>query len=143
MPDRHLDLGSFLERSFRLLQNEVPLAFDRLLASVPATLLVEIDDERVVVSRQGSRLVLNPPGAPTAVVLRTSQPSLLDLLDGRAELLDLVMSDRVLLRGSAADLATTFEAFVAYFQGAVRGPGFPELLAEWRRPRSESAGSGA
>lgn len=128
--------SSFLSRSLDVLERERPDVATRLAAVLAAlAVAASVDGETVRLASDGEVVRVTPRTAgeaAVAVTVATSRATILALVDGRVSLIDAVLSDALLLRGSPGDLARFHDALWLYLQGAVRVPAFAELLASYR-----------
>jgi len=102
--------------------------------------LIEVDGEVTVVVCEGEGVRLAATAVAPAVECRTTRAAILDLVDARTTLAGAVMDDQVWLRGSVEDLVAFHDGLMAYLGGAVRSPGFPWLLREFRAASDPAAG---
>ena len=143
MPDD--SFRTFLERSFDALRREVPEAYDEMCGRLSTrTLLLLVDGERVVVrfARDDARIV--DSGERSAVEMRTTRKTILDVIDAKSTLMSSVLADRLLLTGTPRDVLAFHDGLMAYVHGAVRARSFPALLRQFRqrRPRTPKRRSG-
>ena len=127
--------AAFLGRSLALLEREAGPAFEGMCrAAAPRELLVRVDGEAVSLAFESPppRLVrLTGPRAPD-VELSATRTAILDLIDGRQSLVDAIMNDHLLLRGTPSDLIAFHDCLRMYLHGAFRARSFPALLREYR-----------
>lgn len=131
------EFGQFLERSLVLLREQVPAAYSRTASALgQARLRVEVDGSSRTLFTTDGVLHCEPdrPSARQPCELCTSRATILALVDGEAGLLEVLLDDRLFLRGPPATVASIVDALDAYLAGAVRAPGFPALLAGYRGP---------
>ena len=77
------------------------------------------------------RLSVVTPRGDEGIVVETSRLTIQDLVEGRRQLLDVVLDDALHVRGAVEDVLALFDAMIAYVEGAVRSPGFASLLEEY------------
>jgi hypothetical protein len=129
--------ASFLVRSLELLELQAPGAYVALWQRLRGVELgISVDGERLVMvsTRRGLqvRMAMKAP----ALALATRRATLCALLAGQGSLLDAVLADQVVLRGSVDELVVVDEALALYLNGAVRSSGFPALFREFAQPQS-------
>jgi len=127
------EFRDFLARSLELLAAESPQAYAQLARALDALpLALEVDGAAMrLVFEQGHHAVCD--AAPAPVLLRTSRPAILDLVDGRVTLIAALRTERLWLQGKPKSLVRFDAALRAYLAGAVRSPSFQPLLADYRR----------
>ena len=138
--------GAFLRRSITTLASQHPVAYARMCRALDGrALALRVDDEDVRLTfRSGEALFVEPDRAGPDVEVVTSRGQIFRMVDGHASLVESVMSDRLGLRGTPVDLVAFHDGLAAYLGGAVRSPGFPGLLSQYRRagPRGGTAHAG-
>ena len=130
MPRR--DFRELLGSSLDALRRDVPAAYERLadaLAELP--LALEVDGVKLRLVFADGEHALQGPGEAD-VLLKTSRPAILDLVDGRATLVGALRAERLWLQGAPGAVVRFDHALRAYLAGAVRSRAFPELLSEYR-----------
>jgi hypothetical protein len=127
------DFGDLLEQSLAQIARSSPAGYARL-AERMGTDRVRIDVDgtpaRLCFSR--GRHALARDGSEADLELRTDGAGVLALVDAELSLLDAVLADRLFVRGGVEAVARFESALVAYLEAAVRTPGLPELLGEYR-----------
>jgi hypothetical protein len=122
----------FLTESLGILRTECRPAYARIAQSIGALeLAIEVDGHPLsVISDHQELTVLAHPRTPR-VSAQTSKRALIALLEAECTLLDSVWTEQVRLLGSLQDLLAFHDALTTYFNGAVRCPSFPALLARF------------
>jgi hypothetical protein len=121
----------FLIRSLELLRRESPSAYLSVCRKLGARCVaISVGGEQAVVRSVRDRLEV-VGGAPDVSARASAGWDVLKkLLDGERGLTEAIFADEILLEGPLDDLVAFYEGLLAYFQGAVRSPGFPLLLDE-------------
>lgn len=126
--------AAFVERALGVLETESPVAFHRLVDELrdgPAGL--EVDRERFRIEVSGDALrVVRRPGPPDAGRVTAGAGVVLDLIDGRAALLDAVLGGRLDVQGDCDTALRLARGLTAFVEGAIRSPGLRALLEEYR-----------
>jgi hypothetical protein len=131
--------ASFLGRSLELLARELPWGYAALCRTLaPREVVIEVDGAATGLVCEADAVRVAPAMTAPAVECRTTREAILDLVDARMTLVEGVMSERVWLRGSVADLLAFHDGLLIYLGGAVRSPSFPWLLREFRSARLDS-----
>jgi hypothetical protein len=112
-----LEFRAFLARSLELLGAETPPAYARLARALDGLpLALEVDGEAMcLVFERGHHSVCD--AAPAPVLLRTSRPGILDLVDGRVTLIAALRTERLWLQGTPSSLVRFDTALRAYLAG--------------------------
>jgi len=128
-------IARLLAESFDLLAARLPDAHARMLAPLRGLELELILDAEalhlrfehgVELTAGGGELV---PGCPR---IECRLPTILAVLDAKLSLVEAVESDALQVRADLDRLVLLHEGLLAYVHGAVRCPGFPELLTRLR-----------
>jgi hypothetical protein len=126
--------AAFVRRALALLRSQAPAAYHRLVDELrPGAVLLEVDGERFAVDARGDRARAGRRAAGPAtgrVVARDGV--VLDLIDGRLDLLGAVEAGRLDVRGDPEAVLRLARALTAFVEGAVRSPGLRDLLDEYR-----------
>jgi hypothetical protein len=140
-PAHRATTATFLRRALILLEAESPAAFHRLVDELrrrPARLdvggerfAVEVDGDGLRVRRRGT---LSPAGWVTA-----RRGVVLELIDGRLDLLGAVEAGRLDVRGDVETVLALARALTAFVDGAVRSGGLRLLLDDYRAAAPEGA----
>ncbi len=129
--------AAFVRRALRLLGAEEPAAYLRMVDELrPGAVLLEVDGERFAVEARGDGAWAGRRGTRPAtgrVVARDGV--VLDLIDGRLDLLGAVEAGRLDVRGDPEAVLRLARALTAFVEGAVRAPGLRDLLDEYRAAR--------
>ena len=125
--------ADFLAGSFEVLQREMPSAYADMCRRIsPRAVLLEVDEERVAVRFDGAGARMSASEHAPAIRVQVGRRAILDLIDAESTLLDSILSERMVLLGSPADLIVFHDALMVYLQAAVRAPSFPDLLRAFR-----------
>lgn len=120
----------FLIRSLRLLEKECPEAYAGMCETLASReIALDLAGEPIMALQFEARTVraLAQPRRPN-LHLQTNRQTILDLVQGRATLLQAILRNDLMLRGDVMALADFHAAFLLYVAGAVRSPSFPLLL---------------
>jgi hypothetical protein len=134
------DFFSYLSKSLDLLQHESHENYGRLAA--------KLDDLRVNI-RAGTKarvahfgdgqFVIEPAGGHADIWLQFDEGAILHVIDGRSSLEEAVIDGAIFIRGDVHKIETLYSALAAYLDGAMRSPGFPALLSDYRQAFSPGA----
>ncbi len=126
--------AAFVERALGVLEAESPAAFCRLVDELrPGAAGLEVGSERFAVEVRGDRLrVVRRPGRAARARVTARDGVVLDLIDGRAGLLEAVAGGRLDVRGDLDAVLRLARGLTAFVEGAVRSPGVRSLLEEYR-----------
>ena len=126
-------LRALLQESFDCLEREIPLAYQRMCATLDGlSVCISVDDETVVIGFAGKQGQVDLPGGPVGAELRTSRRAVLAVLDGRLSLANAVLVDDVRIKAPLDTLDRLNRALEAFAHGAVRSRSFPRLLERFR-----------
>jgi hypothetical protein len=120
----------FLARSLALLEDELPSVHAEIARRLGLRDVgVDVEGETLVIRSDGQRLeiVLEAHG-DEPVFIRTDHAVISGLIQGAFGLLDAVWDERIVLEGRVDDLVAFHDGLMAYLHGAVRAPGFTDLL---------------
>jgi hypothetical protein len=126
--------AAFVRRALALLRAEAPAAFHRLVDELrPGAVLLEVAGERFAVEVRGdrARVARRATAAATGRVV-AGDGVVLDLIDGRLDLLGAVEAGRLDARGDPEAVLRLARALTAFVEGAVRAPGMRALLDDYR-----------
>ena len=132
--------GKFLADSLDAITRDAPACADALAATLgPAVIDLVIDGERTVVYRDRDRVRvtaastrLSAAGGPIVRVATTAR-TLLDLADGRDELLPAILANRIRVRAAERDAERLFDVMRLFVEGNARSRAAPGLFAEYHR----------
>ena len=127
--------GDLLRRALSIVREDVPGAHERMMTRAPRMMLVQIDADRLVLTRSADAIEVTADerdGAEAEVRVRATTPTLLGLVDGETTLLAALHDGSIFVAGDVRALAEAHEALVAFLQGAVRTPRMSALLEEVR-----------
>jgi hypothetical protein len=125
--------AGFVRESLEVLRREVPVAHAAMCAPVAGRLVaIGADGEELALRFAADGVRAAAPGGVPDLSVRTSRDAVLALVDAECSLLEAVLSDRLVLRGTPDDVIAFHDALVAYLHGAVRAPSFPGLLRRFR-----------
>ena len=134
--------GDLLRRAFRIVREDVPAAYARMVAYVPRETLVQIDEDRLVLtpSGDGVEIAADERGESAGEVrVRATTETLLGLIDGATTVLAALLDGSIFVSGDVRTLAEAQLALTAFLQGAVRAPRMVALLDEVRASRAPGA----
>jgi hypothetical protein len=118
----------FLTTALDALEAEVPAAYARLCSALSGrTVRITVDGDTRFLRAKDGKHSLEFDGA-NSLEIKTNRAALADLLEARETLLDSVISERLVLRGTPDDVAALHDALTAFVQGAVRSRTLPPLL---------------
>lgn len=126
--------ASFVRRALDAIRAEVPWAHERLERAIGAwTTLLVVDGEPAMVhaGSRGGIVVAAEPSASDVVCTTTSR-TIVDLIGGRATLLEAIESDRLSLVGGIDALLAWHDMLELFLHGAVRARIFGDLLSEFQ-----------
>jgi hypothetical protein len=126
--------AAFLRRALVLLEAESPAAFHRLVDELrPGPARLDVGGERFAVEVDGGRPRVRRRGAlPPAGWVTAREGVVLDLIDGRLDLLGAVEAGRLDVRGDPEAVLRLARALSAFVDGAVRSAGLRLLLDDYR-----------
>ncbi|MEP6691320.1 MAG: hypothetical protein ABJD07_09195 [Gemmatimonadaceae bacterium] len=128
-------LGQYITLLIERLQAQDPEGVARIRALVGRRgARVSLDDESVIVRFARARLVLERNG-PRRVVDgegTTDRQTVLALLDGYAEVVDVLLDGRLAVRGDVENIARMFQSIEVLIDGATRVPGLQQLARDFR-----------
>ena len=129
--------AAFVRRALALLRSEAPAAYHRMVVELrPGALLLEVGGERFAVEVRGDRAWVGRRASRPATGRVTARDGVvIDLIDGRLDLLGAVRAGRLDVRGAPEAVLRLARALGAFVEGAVRAPGLRELLDEYRAAR--------
>ena len=133
-PARRATTADFVRRALLLLGSEAPAAYHRLVDELrPGAVLLRVGGERFAVEVRGDRAWLGRRATrPAAGRVDARDGVVLDLIDGRLDLLGAVEAGRLDVRGDPEAVLRLARALTAFVEGAVRAPGLRALLDEYR-----------
>ena len=115
--------GDLLGRAFSIIREDVPAAHERMVARAPRTMVVQIDADRLVLTRAAEALEISADERADAegeVRVKTTSETLLRLVDGETTLLAALYDGSIFVSGDVQALAEAQAALLAFLQGAVR-----------------------
>jgi hypothetical protein len=125
--------GAFLSASFALLAGEVPSVYRTMCRQLsPRSVQLRVDGELTCLEFCGERVRHVDALAQPVIEVETERETILGLVDARHNLMQAVLDDRLMLRGSPDDLLAFHEGLMTYLHGAFRAPSFRKLLLEFR-----------
>ena len=129
----HSTTAGFVRRALDLLRSEAPAAHHRMVDELrPGAVLLQVDGDRFAVEVRGDR--------PVAGRVVARDGAVLDLIDGRLDMLGAVEAGRLDVRGDPEAVLRLARALSAFVEGAVRAPRLRELLDEYRAAQPAAAG---
>jgi hypothetical protein len=128
-----------LEAALAMIAREQPELYGMLCRKLGRSSIdARVQAERVRIEGTGADIVVAPISPATAalapdVISVSSDLGTIDaLLDGQTNLLEVVWTDRVVLRGSVDQLLGAHDALMVFLRAAVRCPSAPEVLRGFR-----------
>ncbi|MGE0026633.1 MAG: SCP2 sterol-binding domain-containing protein [Thermoleophilia bacterium] len=133
-PARRATTAAFVRRALALLRSQQPAAYHRMVDALrPGAVLLEVDGERFAVEARGDGAWTGRRATRPATGRVTARDGVvLDLIDGRLDLLGAVEAGRLDVRGDPEAVLRLARALSAFVEGAVRAPGLRDLLDEYR-----------
>ncbi len=138
----HSTTAGFVRRALDLLRSEAPAAHHRMVDELrPGAVLLQVDGDRFAVEVRGDRAwVRRRATRPVAGRVVARDGAVLDLIDGRLDMLGAVEAGRLDVRGDPEAVLRLARALSAFVEGAVRAPRLRELLDEYRAAQPAAAG---
>ncbi len=128
------DFFSYLSKSLDLLQHESRENYGRLAAGLNDLRINIRAGTRARVAYFGDgQFVIEPAGGHADIWLAFDEGTILHVIDGRSSLEEAVLDGAIFIRGNVQKIETLYSALAAYLDGAMRSPGFPALLADYRQ----------
>lgn len=133
-PARRATTAAFVRRALALLRSQAPAAYHRVVDELRhGAVLLEVDGERFAVEARGDGAWTGRRATRPATGRVTARDGVvLDLIDGRLDLLGAVEAGRLDVRGDPQAVLRLARALTAFVEGAVRAPGLRALLDEYR-----------
>lgn len=126
---------AFLAVSLATLRRECPAAHEQMCRQLDARRIqVRVGGDEFGLNVERDVVRLGPRPAQAHVDVETDRRTILDVISARASLLDVVLDERLHLRGAVEELLRFHDALLSYVAGAVRSPTFPSLLDTYARP---------
>ena len=134
--------ASFVSASLDAIKRDAPGCAAALAAALDSVVIdLAVDGERTVVYRDGDLRAIAGPGTQTAAALSgrpivhvaTTARTLLDLTDGRDELLPAILANRIRVRAAMHDAERLFDVLRLFVEGNARSSAAPGLFAEYHR----------
>lgn len=132
MSDRDADtVASLLGSSFDLMLSEIPDAYGNMCRHLAGTGVdMHIDQERF--SLYFNEQSVQFKATECALSVRTDTQAILDHVDGRTDLYTALMDGTLHIQGELSRIVDLQKAFLAYLNGGLRCPEFPNLLDRLR-----------
>lgn len=129
-------IATLLAESFELLARRLPQAHARMLALLHGHEVELVLDAEPIHLRFGhgvelSRFAVDEP-KPGCARIECTLTAIVAVLDAKLTLAEAVESDALRVRADLDRLVHLHDGLLAYVHGAVRCPGFPELLVRLR-----------
>jgi hypothetical protein len=125
---------TFLAQSMRILEQEAPERYASLsLAMGDMQAQLTTNGSARIVRFDGSRFVLEREDIKADVDVEFTSDTILDLVDGELSLEEAIDSEVLWIRGAVEVVEHFYDAVLIYIDGAMRSPGFLNLLKEFRR----------
>lgn len=131
--------ADFLDASFDALRRELPEVYAALCRHFGSRQVgIRVADEEVGVRFEPQAVHVGGRLPDPAIEVETSKADILALVDAARTLVDSVLADALVLRGSPDDLLVFHDGLMIYLHGAVRAPSFPPLLRAYRGVAADS-----
>lgn len=142
-PPPRATTAAFVRRALALLRSQAPAAYHRMVDELrPGAVLLDVDGERFAVEARGDGAWTGRRATRPATGRVTARDGVvLDLIDGRLDLLGAVEAGRLDVRGDPQAVLRLARALTAFVDGAVRAPGLRGLLDEYRAAVRVTAGA--
>jgi hypothetical protein len=85
------------------------------------------------------RLVIRPDPAPHSIEVKLDDRAVLELIDGKWSFHQSILARRIEIKASPSTLERYSRCMNFYLNGALRSPGFPALLSQYRSAVSSFA----
>jgi hypothetical protein len=127
------DFFSYLSKSVDLLQHESCENYGRLAAGLnDLRINIRAGTKARVAHFGDGQFIIEPAGGHADIWLEFDEATILHVIDGRSSLEEAVLDGAIFIRGNVQKIETLYSALAAYLDGAMRSPGFPALLADYR-----------
>jgi hypothetical protein len=128
------DFFGFLARSIDLLKQESCENYERIAIELQGVLTsVSTGTNTRLVWFDDGQFAMETNAADADVWIEFEEPAILDLIDGKYSLEQAVIDGGIFIKGNVRTIEEFYTALTAYLNGALRSPGFPALLADYRR----------
>lgn len=129
-------IATLLAESFELLKTRLPQAHARMLALLRGSEIELVLDDECMRLRFEHGVELSPANTDEPLSspprIECSLAAIVAVLDAKLTLAEAVESDALRVRADLDRLVHLHDGLLAYVHGAVRCPGFPELLVRLR-----------
>ncbi len=116
-------VAELFRRSLRAVRAEAPSAYHAMCeALAKRTIGFRVGAETFSLRGDGRDVWVADPGVVVTARVETTARALLDIIDGKTDLLAALLEGRVAARAAADDAAALHEALMAYVHGAVTAP---------------------
>jgi hypothetical protein len=126
------DFFWFLEHSMRLLRKEASENYLRM-SSYELRAGIAVHGNKRVAYFDGSRFIVSGELSNYDIEIVVTDKAVIDLIDARCSLNKALRDDMICLKGKLPVLDKFHSCLGLYLNGALRSPGFPKLLSEYRR----------
>jgi hypothetical protein len=128
------DFFSFLSKSIDLLKRESGENYARLAAELKGLRInISASANARLAYFSGGQFVIESDLERADIWLEFEECTILAVIDGKYSLEEAVLGGEIFIRGNVRKMETLHSALAVYLDGALRSPGFPELLADYRR----------
>jgi hypothetical protein len=119
-----------LSDSLRHLRSEAPQSYQALCAALrDMAVACRVDNDRFTLHSDGRETWLGEPRAPTPPQVEASVQAVLDVIDGRRQLVDTLLDGAVAVRARLEDAIRLDDALRTYVHGAALAPSCARLRA--------------
>jgi hypothetical protein len=130
----YADFFYYLSESLDLLKHESRENYERLAAGLNDLRINICAGRKTRIAYFGEgQFVIEPDGRLADIWLEFDEGTILQVIDGKSSLEEAVLDGAIFIRGDLQKIETLYSALAAYLDGAMRSPGFPALLADYRQ----------
>ena len=128
----HADFFWFLSHSVSILEKESHENFLRLNVTLSGLRAKICDgtDTRIVYLQD--RRLITTKNSPYNISINIDNNAILNIIDGKEFLRNAIDKNSIFIQGSVQTLAKYHSALGIFLDGALRSPGFPDLLSRYR-----------
>jgi hypothetical protein len=128
------DFFWFLQESISILEREVRSNYCQLSSELGALRAnIALGNKKRVVYFEGGRFIISLDLSKHDIEVSLSDRAVIDVIDAKYSLENAVRADMIRVKGKLDVLEQFRSCLGIYLNGALRSPGFPRLLYEYRR----------
>jgi hypothetical protein len=128
------DFFSYLSKSLDLLKDESRENYGRLAAELKSLRInIRAGKAARVAYFADGEFAIEAAGEHADIWLEFDEGAILNVIDGKSSLEDAVLDGAIFVRGGVQKIEILYGALVVYLDGAMRSPGFPTLLSNYRQ----------